>query len=342
MITVNAKALAGALSVQGKIVSKKSSMPVLQAVRLEAKDGTLQIHGTDMTTHLVLTIPCTGSGAVCVSRSELAKAIKKAKGNVEIDAQDARVRVITNAGVSSLDGIPVEDFPSIPEIKADPEIVPFDESFRDALEYILPAISTDVTKAALNNVCLQKGRCVSTDGHRLHLVSGDTLPSFSEEVLLPRSLVTTFLALKADRGIVAYVPAEKRVVIKGTGFEITSRVDDSKFPNIDQVIPKEESPIVFKIGTDATDVLLRAIDGEREGVTLEADESMVVKTTEGAFTGNVPIEKVRGEKGVIGINARYLVEAMAGEGVTLGISDEYTAMTVRNGNKFALIMPCRL
>src|SRR5512138_3561715 len=170
--------LAKALGRSQGIVEKKSTMPILSHVLLEAKKaGQLAVSATDLDLSVSSEHDCEvlKEGSLAVSARHLYEIVralpettvtlKRGQNNyLEVRSGSAEFRIV---------GLPAEDFPALPRF----DKVPFDDVdpalLLDMVERTFFAVSTDETRYNLNGVYFEPSaealRLVATDGHRLSL-----------------------------------------------------------------------------------------------------------------------------------------------------------------------------
>ncbi len=173
--------LSKALGRSQGIVEKKSTMPILSHVLLEARKDTLVVSATDLDLAVSSEhqegCEVLKEGALAVSARHLFDivrslpeqqvSLKKAHNNyLELKSGPSEFRIV---------GLPAEDFPALPRF----EKVPFaDVKPADLLEMIERtafAVSTDETRYNLNGVFFEPSpgtlRTVAMDGHPTRLAS---------------------------------------------------------------------------------------------------------------------------------------------------------------------------
>ena len=98
-----------------------------------------------------------------------------------------RVRVDVNGRAFTLDApIPADEFPSpIPAPKAVQHSSTYPEpaDLAEALDWLIPAISTDATRPMLTGLCFDGTKLIACDGHRMHIVEG--VPQLDGRAILP-------------------------------------------------------------------------------------------------------------------------------------------------------------
>jgi len=139
--------------------------------------------------------------------------------------------------------LPVSEFPETPVLE-NASMYPLNVAdLYEALEYVIPAISSDETRPHLNGVCFKDDLMVATNGHILHWApSGFIIP---QAMLANRTTVALiFQILKKipaaqRKSATCHVTSASNGVFRFTcgNWTVTGVLIDSKFPPYEQIIP---------------------------------------------------------------------------------------------------------
>jgi len=364
--------LAKALARSQGIVEKKTTMPILSHVLLEAKKGgTLHVSATDLDVSVSGEHECEvlREGAVAVSARHLydivkslpdAQAtLKKAQNNyLEITSGSAEFRIV---------GLPAEDFPALPKFDKVKLAPVSPRELLAMIELTSFAVSTDETRYNLNGVYFEPAagelRLVATDGHRLSLVRRPIGSDFGlkKGIILPkkglaelRKLLQEALEGAEESPEVKLGFVESSAVVARPKVTLVMRLIEGVFPDYRQVIPKQGEKAV-KLGR------LRFLETLRRVSLLSSDKAHAVKLDLspgllkvlsqnpdlGEAKEEVPVE-YQGEPLHIGFNARYLtdvLQAIPGDDVLLELADDLSPGVLKpvgDDGYTAVIMPMRI
>ena len=161
MITVNHKELLAAVKTASLAVDRKSTMPILACLELKATGGILSVRGTDLTNEIVVTLPCEGEFHQAIDAKALLTTVaavggksKKSSPAINLTETPGQVEVRGSCGAVSLTvSLSPKDFPRCYSVVGD-NILYGTKQFKSALDFVLPAVSTDTTRYHLNGVCL--------------------------------------------------------------------------------------------------------------------------------------------------------------------------------------------
>jgi len=317
------------------IVERKSTMPILSHVLIEArKAGQLIVSATDLDLAVSSEHTCEvlKEGSLAVSARHLYEivralpestvSLKRAQNNyLEVRSGSAEFRIV---------GLPAEDFPALPRF----DKVPFADvdatTLLEMIERTFFAVSTDETRYNLNGVFFEPGqgtlRLVATDGHRLSLAEKpiDATFGLKRGVILPKkglAEVKKLLAEAAEGGEehpetkLGFL--ENSAIFRRPGVVLVMRLIEGLFPDYKQVIPKAGEKVV-RLGRGRFAETLRRISllstDKAHAVKLDLSKGLVRVLSQNPDLGeakeDVPVE-YDGEPLKIGFNARYLTDVLA-------------------------------
>jgi DNA polymerase-3 subunit beta len=180
---------------------------------------------------------------------------------------------------------------------------------------------------------------VSTDGHRLSYTQTvlDKI-KIDKEVRVIVAKKTLSELKKADDTSVSFDSDENNLFFKVKNRILISRIIESKFPNFDSVIPKDNPHIVTVPRAEFADAIRRVslLSTERSrGIKLFIEKKKIR-----LFSSNPEIGEARDQLSVdyagpdmeIGFNAQYLLDfltSIAAEKVRLELKDENSAAVMR-------------
>ncbi len=367
--------LAKALGRSQGIVEKKSTMPILSHVLLEARKDQLIVSATDLDLAVSSEhkegCEVLKDGAVAVSARHLYDIVrslpeqqvtlKKASNNyLELRSGPSEFKIV---------GLPAEDFPALPRFEKVPfgDIAP--KLLLEMVERTFFAVSTDETRYNLNGVFFEPSadalRLVATDGHRLSLVERQVGGTFGLKrgVILPkkglqelRKLLAEAAEAGAEGGETKLGFVENSAVLRRPGVTLSMRLIEGLFPDYRQVIPKATDRSV-KLGRDRFQETLRRISllstDKAHAVKLELSKGTLRVTSQNPDLGEakeeVPVD-YEGESLKIGFNARYILDVLSvvqSKDVSFELADDLSPGVLRGTEEAdqgftAVVMPMRI
>jgi DNA polymerase III subunit beta len=364
-------------------IATRSGLPILSGIRLEASDGDVSIEATDLelTARRVIhgAVTVDGAGSIVVPAKALVKAVA-AMGDPEIVLEshlsDGQAGLDVRAGTRtvSLQGLPSDDWPAVPQMAAIDPIASIEASaVVDAFERVALCTSDDEARPVLTCVALffrddpAALEVVATDSYRLGVARLPLEAGFrvSDGPLLVPARGIRFLArqLKRAEGAVQVRVLEasagepsraSRIAFGVPDAEWTVRTVEGEFPSWKQLVPNPEGGS-FEFDPEELGSALRAATSVRSTkgapvrLTLDRPCSLALKDPDvgemrEALTGAK--FSPNGAGGMeVAFNPEYLVDAVRFCGAERG------RMWVRDGLKPALfegperryvLMPIRL
>src|SRR6202048_2320630 len=317
------------------IVEKKSTMPILASVLLEASAGDGGSAGRLRVSAFDLEIGVSGShpaevmkaGAVALKHKELYDIVRALPEKAVVLRREAnnRVKITSGSAEFNLVGQRAEDYPPFPRAEK-VSFVPVDPTaLLEMIEKTQFAISADETRHNLNGVFFETGegnvRMVATDGHRLSLVQRPLEGQFNLKrgVIVPRKgLLELRRLLSEDQtGTCELGFTEPSGVFRRGDVTMVMRLIDGTFPDYMQVIPKGADRTITVDRPRLLDTLKRmsllSSDRSTNAGRFELQEGSLKVTSQNPDFGDAKEEIPVTYKGLplqIGFNARYLMDVL--------------------------------
>ena len=330
-ISVERAVLLKAMGRAQGVVERRTTIPILSNVLLEAADGRLQIRATDLDIETLETLPAMVEkpGAVTAPAHMLHEIVRKlpdgALAQLTDDPASGRLEVRAGRSQFRLPTLPREDFPLMASSEYATSFTAAAPMLRRLFDKAKFAISNEETRYYLNGVYLHVAdgaegralRCVATDGHRLARVDA-TLPEGAESmagVIVPRKTVGELRKLlEDDEAQVQVSVSETKIRFASGDVALTSKVIDGSFPDYSRVIPVgnprrlEVDAAEFASAVDR----VATVSSERSrAVKMQLSEDRLVLSVNapdsGAATEEVAVAYAD-EPMEIGFNAKYLME----------------------------------
>ncbi|MBI5548100.1 MAG: DNA polymerase III subunit beta [Deltaproteobacteria bacterium] len=359
--------LAKALHRAQGIAERKTTIPILANVLVQAKKGGVSLTAFDLDIGLVSEHPAevAKEGAITLSSKtlfDIVRALPDAQVTLKRTGNNA-VEITSGSAHIKLLGMPAEEYPALPKEEKSNLVKAEGKALLEMIQKTTFAISTDETRYILNGLYFEPGdkgtvRAVATDGHRLSLVERAMEGDFklTKGVILPRKglLELRRLLEEAPEAECFLGFGDSSAVFKKSGLSMFMRLIDGQFPDYKEVIPKEPEK-VLTLGRQALLDTLKRIsllsEEKSHAVRVElADDRLRISsqnTDLGEAHEDVPVP-YKGKKVEVGFNARYLVDVltvMDTDEVALEIVDEQSPGVLRPaGDKSytAVIMPMRI
>jgi DNA polymerase-3 subunit beta len=328
------------------IVEKRNTMPILANVLMNVSEQAIELVGTDLEvglrTHLGAEIE--KPGAITVNGKKIFEIVKSLPEGqaVDVELKDDTLEIRSGESEFKVLCLAKEDYPQVPDAGFERGIVLPLQDVKDMIDRVFYAI-TQEQRYYLNGALLSlKNRqieLVSTDGHRLSYTKkaaeGLKLDKDLSVIVAKKTLNEI---RKLEEETLAFDLDENNLFFRVGPRTLISRIIESKFPNYQAVIPKD-NPGRLEIGR------AELADAIRRVSLLSAERSKGIKFTLEKnrlrlFSSNPEIGEARDKLAVeykgqdleVGFNAQYLLDfltAVGSEKIVFELKDENSAVLMR-------------
>lgn len=368
----DADELAKAAAHVNAAIDRKSPVPIMSCLLIEARDDALMLRATnlDMEAGQAITAECKAPSGVdqriAVDGLTLHQIASRMKGDVSLVLKLTPLTLILVCGRAraELGALPGSDWSSFERDDAAVLLTLPSGQVASALKATAHCQSTEQTRVYLNGTHIEdRGECLvftATDGHRLASLrsvigaaerEGDRF----ESVIVPRAAAAEMLrfATWADGPVVLQV-SERLVEISAKGRYFASKLLDGTFPDYERVIPKGEDRKVILKSKDLGDAvgLVMNVSQERSRAVrfdLQGDHLEVSARGDQHSARAIVEYEPDSEPGTgahsFGLNAAYVLAALAvtGDVVTLSMTDRMAPVLFHAGDELRqVIMPLRV
>jgi DNA polymerase-3 subunit beta len=325
--------------VQG-IVERKNSIPILSNVLFEARGAEVRISATDLDVSLRCgcAVKVLAEGAITLGAKklyEIARSLPEAEVHLTV-LPDSWATVVCDRVTFKMAGLPLEDFPSLPEAKAGKGVSIPAAVVRGLVDRTAFAITAEDARYYLAGALLVLSKdgvgMVATDGHRLSFAHRKTPLKIDGEtrVLVPRKAIHELGRLLEGEEAVTFQQVENHLVFAAGGRTLASKMIDAQFPAYEKVIAITGDKTV-QMDREALASGIRRVSllsSERSrAVRLSLSTGKLELTASSPELGeareSLPAEYA-GETVEIGFNAQYLLDFLGVAGtemVTLELKD---------------------
>lgn len=352
------------------VVEKRTTIPVLSNVKVEAEGDSLRLTATDTEISISEKIPAKISeGAnTTLPAQMLYEIIRKLPEGSEIEFSSAagdQVEVKAGRSKFKLQSLPVDQFPVMEQGELPNNFNLSAADLMTLIDKVRFAISNEETRYYLNGVFLhvaEEGsdkvlRTAATDGHRLARITL-ALPQGAEElpgIIIPKKTVGELKKLLTDySGEVQVSASETKIKFIAGDAVIVSKLIDGKFPDYDRVIPHANDKIMevnTKEFTEAVDRVSTVSIEKARGIKISVNTGSVTIAADNA-DGNTATEELEASYSAdpieMGFNFRYMLDMLAqveGETAQFMLMDAAAPALVRDPSDVSVlyvIMPMRV
>lgn len=346
------------------IVEKRTTMPILSNVLMRAEKGKVELMGTDLEVGLrtYFEAEVKEEGLAAVNGRKLFDFIKLLPEDQDIDFTKKDDYLLVKCGESEVKMVAAaeDEFPPIQECSFERGISFPLNDFKEIIDCVLYAITQEqryYLNGALLSIKNNQLELVSTDGHRLSYTKREFEDlKVDKEINQIISKKTLNELKKFEDDKIEFDFDENSLFFRVKNRVLISRIIESKFPNYQAVIPKD-NPNKLIINKDD---LISAI--KRVSI-LSAEKSKGIKfdIKEGElklFSSNPEMGEARdkleveyeGKELEIGFNSQYLLDflnTVNSEKVRFEIKDENSAVLIKpeveeKGVYLYILMPMKI
>ena len=364
-INISRETLVTALQIVTPITNKSFTKPILSNFILKADNGKIEFSATDYELSIEGTAEAEVKrpGEVCVSAKKLLEAAREFLSDEIRIVLDDQLWITVEGGSARM-RLPSMEIGLYPQMeKADPPhkfSVRADELKR-TIDLTIFATQANEARKNLMGVCLQlddgTSTWTSTDGHRLSRVTREVTSqgeAGAPDIIIPRKSLTEMQKVLEGEDQVSVAFSDRILVLTTPQVTLTTRLIEGKFPNVEQVIPKDsdKQAVIPRerlinslklISLMSTDKIRPAkLTFALDQLTLESE-----KVESGDARDEVSME-YSGDAQEIGFNTRYLLEVLNvlhGDQVEVELKGALNPVLLRSPQEpefLSVVMPLRI
>ena len=369
-ITLPVAELKPALIGLGKIISRRTTLPVLGCLLVQRNpDGWVTLTATDLDSTASVRLEQPGEGgpaSLLVPFAELQKTVKSCKPGEDITVAGSGNQVTLRYPIGSqfaeqkVELLPVEDFP--PALKIDGTPVALGTEIRHAILEAMECASTDETRVILNGCYLDLSdqKCqqiVATDGRHLYSSNSFSLP-MQHSLIIPDHKFLGWKEFNDDGEWQLQVkPGLKdnpgMLQIRSRRWSFITRQIDGNYPNWRQVVPAPNqyntTVVLPPASMDSILALIPKIpchDAINQTVGLRIEGRKLClrgRCAQDNKWTDLEIEgaEVKGSPVAIYLNRHFLTKALKFGLNEIQIIDPLTPLRFTNGGRQMIVMPIR-
>ncbi|MBP6929523.1 MAG: DNA polymerase III subunit beta [Candidatus Moranbacteria bacterium] len=257
-VTCTQENLSRSLSYLERVVGKQTTLPILSNFLLETEKGRLKISATNLEIGVVVSVGAKieKEGKLTVPAKILSTFVNNLpnKDIICLEEENKHLKVVSTSYEIRIKGMDGKDFPIIPQYKKEYQYVFPAQEVKNALGRLLFCVSLNEARLELTGACLtflSDGlHIAATDSFRLAeeilpLTKGKGNESISQEtqsLILPSGVLQEVLrVINPESKDIKMALEENQIFFEVGGVEIISRVINGKYPDYQQIVPKEFS-----------------------------------------------------------------------------------------------------
>lgn len=362
-IVCNCQSLTEAITNVQRAVSTKSNNPALEGILFKANANSLTLCGYDLELGITTTLPAEvlSEGSVVLSAKLISDIVRRLPAEtVTIDTNEKLMTTIISGAVDfKIIGMSADEYPDIPSVKGDSNIIIKGEILSSMISQTLFAIADSdikpVQKGSLFEIENNIIKIISVDGYRLAMRTENLICGEKKSFIIPgKSLAEVVKLIKDGEKDVEIVVGDKHIIFKIDNYSVISRLIEGEFMNYAAAIPSSHKTEIkvntrkFISSLDRMSLLL----SERIKTPVRCNiENGVVKLSCSTVLGQAYDEfdiEMNGDSVEIGFNVRYMLDALRNtdtDEVKICLSGPTSPMVIlpSDGDSFLfLVLPVRL
>ncbi len=280
---------------------------------------------------------------LCIDNDNFSVYIKSGKANFEIKGLDA------------------DEFPQIPEISSDKSFSIPRNILKEMINQTNFTVSKDETKPAFTGILMRfendKLDMIATDSFRLAWKKGRIINDngIEGEYIIPfKALTQISRILQDDDNHIKLFISNEYIICETENIKLFSKLIDEKYPNLEQVIPKNYLTFTSVDRSTFLDTIERASllasEGSNNIIKFNIEEDKMMVTSNSPQTGKLEEElniDKEGDNIIISLNAKFMsdvLKVLKEDKVNLEFSGAYSPIIIKTEEEIPylhLILPVR-
>ena len=352
------------------IIEKKTTLPILSNILIEAKASKIKITATDLDIiyfEEIVPQEVKKEGSTTTSASILYDILRKLQSNAKVELAlltANKLKLVSKNSKFNLLCLPSNNYPLLEEDNNQKNFEISSQKLLKLLNKTKISISNDETRHYLNGIYLHKTKLenksflcgVATDSHRLSSSSIEIdSNTHIESIILPKKTIFQLISLLEQCNNPIKISNNKsKIKFEMETGVLISKVIDGRFPDYNKVIPKKNDKILeiklneFKNSIErVTSVSLDHKEGLKMHISKEAVQLSVNSPNSGEGIENINA-KFNSNDLSISFNSRYLIDIISqieNELIVINLKDSGSPVLIKDfsdKNSFHVVMPMKI
>ena len=337
-VSVLQENLAKGLSIVTRAVGSRPSLPVLGNVLLASEESRLKLSATNLELGITTWIGAKveSDGAITIPARtffDLVNTLAPERVDMELDARTHTLNMRCNATTANIKGIDASEFPVVPEAETDSGIAVPADTFRQMIDQVVFAAAKEDNRPILTGILAKFDGATLTmaaaDGYRLAVRTATLESPVSQPIslIIPARTLAELSRIITENDTTVYIsipPGRSQVMFHLESVDIVSQLIDGKFPDYEQIIPKQHNTTTqiytsdFLFACKRSEIFARdAANTSRvritpgESNTVPGQMHVMAQSQEKGDNEGVLDAAVDGPGLEISFNVRYLIDALS-------------------------------
>ena len=313
-----------ALSGVERVVSSRSTLPILNNILIRADRAGVEIIATDLEIGVKFFLggKVEKEGVITVPGKTLINLVNNLHGDtVTLTSKNNILEVVCGETKADINGMAADDYPVIPQVEGGKQVKFKTEMLDGILSAVDFAASRDESRPILIGVYFlskdSKLTVAATDSYRLAENVADVDLGEEFNVVIPSRTLQEARRIMSDSEEVELRVDDNQVMFVFPNASLVSRIIEGEYPNYKQIIPQAHTLSAEFDIQELADALKTASIFSLEGsnsVRLNVKSAGEIEVSSessqlGNFIAKIPA-KVEGEAGEITFNAKYVLDGL--------------------------------
>ena len=318
--------MAGVVS---KAVANNTTVPMLAGIRVEAKDGEVEMQATDLNVSIrhKATAHVEEEGVVVVSGKILQGIVKNlpdAAVNFDMKEGSTVLTLSCNRSKFKLNTLGANEYPEFPHVEPDSSVTLPSQLLSSMASKVYRAISKDNSRPILQGIMVEtKGKqieLVATDSYRLSVCQSEVPEGDGEfRAIIPGSALHDAMGMPTMTEMVSIGMNDNQIAISFGDTTYVTRRLDGNFPDYSRLLPASHGTEVYVDVSSMTAALKRVSVVAQSNPTVRLDidtESNALHLFASAQDQGESLEEIdcdaQGKSMSIGLNHKFLSDVLDG------------------------------
>ena len=326
---VNQQDLQQALNYCLGVIEKRSTLPILSNVMLDASNSRLTITATDLDLifiHQIKNIEVIKEGKTTTTSSIMYDIVRKFTSGKKINLSlndVSKLQLESEKSIFNLNCISSSEFPLTDENFNENEFVIYSKKLLKLLNKCKFSVSNDETRHYLSGIYFHQTQtdekfyltAAATDSHRMSISKLLLTNKIDfEPIILPKKTIFQLCSLLEDyEGEVKVSNIKSKIKFELNNSILISKLIDGKFPNYLQVVPRENKKKLeanLKMFLDSVDRVASVSLDKKDGVKFNISKNILNLSVNNTNSGDgkESLEVKFDHDLDISFNSRYLID----------------------------------
>ena len=347
---------------------KRSTLPILSNILIEAYQSKLKITATDLDlifVNEINNVEVLEEGKTTTSSSIMYDIIRKFSSGKKINfnlTSENKIQLESEKSIFNLNCISANEFPITEENFSDNEFKINAKQFLKLMNKCKFSISNDETRHYLSGIYFHQTQveekyfltAAATDSHRMSISKLLLKEKINfEPIILPKKTIFQICSLlESYEGIIKICCQKSKIKIELDNSTLISKLIDGKFPNYIQVVPKNNKKkldVDLQLFLNSVDRVASVSLDKKDGVKFKLEKDKLNLSVNNASSGdgketlNVKFDHELD----ISFNSRYLIDIASqldGDKIEIFLNDSGSPALVKDPSDFDsiyVVMPMK-